>query len=79
MAGLNSGVTVTRSLDPGTDLAPAQCAAVTTGPVPGEYCLTDAGLLRRAAFAGGKLNLTATSSTVDPAAFTPPAVPVPLA
>lgn len=79
MAGLPTGVAVTRSLDPGTDLAGAQCAAVTTGPVPGEYCLTDAGLLRRAVFGGGKLNLTAATSAVDPAALVPPATPVPLA
>ena len=57
----------------------ATCYQVTgTGIDPGEYCLTDAGILRRAQFPSGTLDLTALSGPPAASAFTPPAKPTPL-
>jgi hypothetical protein len=57
----------------------ATCYRVTgTGVDPGEYCLTDAGILRRAQFPSGTLELTALAGPPAASAFTPPAKPTPL-
>jgi hypothetical protein len=45
---------------------------------PGEYCLTDAGILRRAQFPSGALELTALSGPPAASAFNPPVKPTPL-
>jgi len=83
LADLPSGVAVTDELPVARALAPAQCAAVDPAASPagaGEYCLTNAGLLRRARFAGGRMNLVeATTDRPADAVFAPPAPPVPLA
>jgi hypothetical protein len=57
----------------------ATCFRVTgTGVDPGEYCLTDAGILRRAQFPSGTLEMTALSGAPAASAFTPPVKPTPL-
>ena len=82
LAGLQEGFAVTRELPVARALAPAQCASVDAAASPagaGQYCLTNAGLLRRAWFAGGRMNLVeATTDRPADAVFAPPAVPVPL-
>jgi hypothetical protein len=45
---------------------------------PGEYCLTDEGILRQAQFPSGRLELTALSAAPAASAFTPPIKPTPL-
>jgi len=54
----------------------AACFEV-VAPDTGRYCVTEAGLLRRAKFTGGTLSLTAAEPTaaVDPARFRPPVAP----
>ena len=61
-------------------LESATCYRVSGSGVadPGEYCLTDAGILRRAQFPSGTLELTAVSGAPAASAFTPPAKPTPL-
>ena len=57
----------------------ATCFRVTgTGVDPGEYCLTDTGILRQAQFPSGALELTALSGAPAASAFTPPVKPTPL-
>jgi hypothetical protein len=76
------GITVTPAgVLPATgSIGSATCYRVTgTGVAdPGEYCLTDAGILRRAQFPSGALELTALSGAPSASAFTPPAKPTPL-
>jgi hypothetical protein len=75
------GLTVTPigTLSPAGSLEGARCYRVTgTGVDPGEYCLTDAGILRRAQFPSGTLELTALSGPPSASAFTPPVKPTPL-
>jgi hypothetical protein len=60
-------------------LAAAQCFQVTgPGIDPGEYCLTDTGLVRRAQFPSGTLTMVSSTSAPGPAAFVAPAKPTPL-
>jgi hypothetical protein len=76
-----AGITVTPAgVLPATgSIGSATCYRVTgTGVDPGEYCLTDAGILRRAQFPSGTLQLTAVSGPPAASAFTPPAKPTPL-
>ena len=75
------GITVTPAgvLVPAGSIGSATCFQVTgTGVDPGEYCLTDAGILRRAQFPSGTLELTALSGEPAASAFIPPATPTPL-
>jgi hypothetical protein len=76
------GITVTPAgILPATGpIGAATCYRVSgTGVAdPGEYCLTDAGILRRGRFPSGTLELTALSGPPAPSAFTPPAKPTPL-
>ena len=60
-------------------LAAAACAEVVSPTDVSQYCVTEAGLLVRATLPAGTLTLVTSSPDVDPAAFTPPATPVPLA
>lgn len=62
----------------GHPVASAACAQV-LGRHAGQYCLTEAGLLRRAVLPSGTLELTTAEPAADPAVFTPAATPVPLA
>ncbi|HZI98461.1 MAG TPA: hypothetical protein VFD41_13130 [Actinomycetales bacterium] len=71
-------------LSPGRDAADAELDAAACAEVVGpknitQYCVTEAGLLVRAAFPGGTLQLVTSTPDVDPAVFTPPAAAVPLA
>ena len=60
-------------------IASATCFTVAgTGVDPGEYCLTDTGILRKAQFPSGTLELTKLSGPPDANVFTPPATPTPL-
>ena len=75
------GLTVTPAgtLPAAGSLAGATCFQVAgTGVDPGEYCLTDAGILRKAQFPSGTLELTALSGPPGAEVFTPPATPTPL-
>ncbi len=76
------GITVTPAgILPATgSIGSATCYRVSgTGVAdPGEYCLTDDGILRRAQFPSGTLELTAVSGPPAASAFTPPAKPTPL-
>jgi hypothetical protein len=76
------GVTVTPAgfLPAAGSIGSATCYRVSgTGVAdPGEYCLTDSGILRRAQFPSGTLELTAVSGPPAASAFTPPAKPTPL-
>lgn len=75
------GITVTPAgvLPAAASIASATCFRVTgTGVDPGEYCLTEDGILRRAQFPSGRLELSAFSGPPAASAFTPPAKPTPL-
>jgi hypothetical protein len=75
------GITVTAAgvLPAAGSIATATCFRVAgTGVDPGEYCLTDSGILRRAQFPSGTLELTALAGAPAASAFTPPATPTPL-
>jgi hypothetical protein len=75
------GITVTPAgvLPAAGSIGTATCFRVAgTGVDPGEYCLTDAGILRRAQFPSGTLELTALAGAPAASAFTPPATPTPL-
>lgn len=75
------GITVTGAgvLPAAGPIGSATCYRVTgTGVDPGEYCLTDAGIVRRAQFPSGTLELTSLSGPPAASAFTPPAKPTPL-
>lgn len=61
----------------GQPVAAGACARVVSPP--SRYCVTEAGLLRRATMAAGTLTLVAAVPDVDPAAFTAPVPAVPLA
>ncbi|MEP6762337.1 MAG: hypothetical protein ABJA93_13355, partial [Sporichthyaceae bacterium] len=76
-----SGITVTPAgvLPAAGTIGSATCYRFSgTGVDPGEYCLTDAGILRRAQFPSGTLELTALSGPPAASAFTPPVKPTPL-
>jgi len=75
------GLTVTPAgiLSATGSIESATCYRVTgTGVDPGEYCLTEAGILRRAQFPSGMLELTALAGAPAASAFTPPTKPTPL-
>jgi hypothetical protein len=75
------GLTVTPAgiLSASGAIASATCYRVAgTGVDPGEYCLTDAGILRRAQFPSGTLELTALAGAPAASAFRPPTKPTPL-
>jgi hypothetical protein len=75
------GITVTPAgvVPAAGSLGSATCYRIAgTGVDPGEYCLTDAGILRRAQFPSGTLELTALSGEPATSAFIPPATPTPL-
>lgn len=75
------GLTVTPAgaLPAAGPIASATCFAVAgTGVDPGEYCLTEAGILRKAQFPSGTLELTELAGPPDADVFTPPATPTPL-
>jgi hypothetical protein len=61
----------------GAGLPAAACVEV-VAPDTGRYCVTEAGLLRRAKFAGGTLVLTSATTDVDASLFTPPVAATPL-
>ena len=76
-----AGLTVTASgmLPEDGPRAGASCFRVAgTGVDPGEYCLTDTGILRRAQFPSGTLELVGLAGPPERSAFTPPAKPTPL-
>jgi hypothetical protein len=76
------GITVTPAgiLPAAGSIGSATCYRVSGAGVadPGEYCLTDAGVLRRAQFPSGRLELTALSVAPAASAFAPPVKPTPL-
>jgi hypothetical protein len=60
-------------------IASATCFRVAgTGVDPGAYCLTETGILRRAQFPSGVLELVELSGPPARRAFDPPAKPTPL-
>ena len=60
-------------------MAVAQCFTVSGGDVdPGEYCLTDDGIVRRAQFPAGTITLQSYARAVLPVFFKPPVPPTPL-
>jgi hypothetical protein len=60
-------------------LPAAQCFTVSgTGVDPGEYCLTDTGLVRRAQFPSGTITMKLATATPPPAVFVPPVRATPL-
>ena len=76
-----TGLTVTPAgvLPADGPIASATCFRVAgTGVDPGEYCLTETGILRRAQFPSGVLELVELSGPPDRSAFDPPAKPTPL-
>lgn len=82
LADLSLGVSDDGWTGAGTDgagqpVAAAACAAVVSRDV--QYCVTEAGLVRRAVFAAGTLTLVSSVPDVDPAVFTAPVPAVPLA
>jgi hypothetical protein len=75
------GLTVTPAggLPADGPIAPATCFRVAgEGVDPGEYCLTDTGILRRAQFPSGVLELVDLSGAPGRSAFDPPVKPTPL-
>jgi hypothetical protein len=59
------------------DVPAAACVEV-VAPDTGRYCVTEQGVLRRAKFPGGTLDLVSVSAAVDAARFAPPVTPTPL-
>jgi hypothetical protein len=57
---------------------PAAACVESVAPDTGRYCLTPDGVLRRAKFPGGTLELVSASDEVDAARFAPPVTPTPL-
>jgi hypothetical protein len=73
-----SGLTVTEAgtLPAAGALPAARCFTVDgPGVDPGEYCLSDEGVLRRAQFPSGRLELTRLAGPPAPTVFVPPARP----
>lgn len=79
-AGSGSLTVASNGTLPATDkLAVAQCFTVSgTGVDPGEYCLTDDGIVRRAQFPSGTITLQSYESTTSPRNFVPPVKPTPV-
>lgn len=76
-----TGLTVTDAgvLPASGDLPAARCFEVEgPGVDAGEYCLSSTGVLRKAQFPSGTLELTRLSGPPSPKVFVPPARPVPL-
>jgi hypothetical protein len=72
-------VTATTSVPAAGSLAAAACYQVSGDDIDrGEYCLSDDGVLRRAAFATGTLDLTSYGDAPAAPAFAPPVTPTPL-
>jgi hypothetical protein len=59
-------------------LPEARCFLVAGGRDDGEFCLTTAGVLRRAQFGSGRLDLVRLAGPPARSAFRPPARPTPL-
>jgi hypothetical protein len=59
------------------DVPAAACVEV-VAPDTGRYCVTEQGVLRRAKFPGGTLDLVSVSNAVDAARLVPPVTPTPL-
>lgn len=81
LAADSGSLTVTSSGTlPATDRLPvAQCFTVSgTGVDPGEYCLTDDGVVRRAQFPSGTITLQSYGNAVSARNFVPPVKPTPV-
>lgn len=78
-AGVGLTVTDTGLLPAAGALPAAHCFRVDgQGVDAGEYCLADSGILRKAQFQSGTLELTRLAGAPAPSAFVPPATPTPL-
>lgn len=77
MATRASGLYPSGYLVASGDVPAAACVEV-VGPDTGRYCVTEGGVLRRAKFPGGTLDLVSVTDDVDAARFAPPVTPTPL-
>ncbi len=77
--GTGLSVTASGTIPEDGALRAASCFRVAgSGVDPGEYCLTDTGVLRRAHFPSGTLELVELAGPPERSAFTPPVKPTPL-